>query len=338
MFLHARQTTAALRRAGVKVSADPAFDYNDATKPALDSPAVRAAGPDAVVQVAAPAPPRPFDVHIGRHPQLGIVATNPHSNQAAAYALAEAGFTRTGEHPSLYVLDEPEYEGDKRATAAVAALRDQGLRVASDLGFEPLTGSYQPADPFATRLIEEMHRTPASPAAPPARVAQNDDPFETRVFKAPVLGPVTPTAADPFNTVVHQPAGPSRDDQRADALLHDRAALSAEIASRLRAIEDQVRTDPGSVDFARVEAVIGEATTVLAGAGKDLASVAARPAAPAGARTSGPASPRARAALATSGRLRSTAALHATAAATTAASAPAVDPRIAWAAGNTNSR
>nr|BEK67562.1 hypothetical protein KPHV_47890 [Kitasatospora purpeofusca] len=235
-------------------------------------------------------------------------------------------------------MDEPEHEGDKRATTAVAALRDKGLRVGADLAFEPLTGPYVATDPFATRLIEEMDRTPASPASPSARVTQNEDPFETRVFKAPVLGPVTPAAADPFNTVVHPPAGPSRDDQRADAMLHDRASLSAEIASRLRAIEDQVRTNPGSVDLARVEAVVGEATTVLAGAGKDLAAVAARPAAAPAVRTSGPASPRARAALATSGRLRSSAALHATAAATTAASVPAVDPRIAWASGNTNSR
>ncbi|MFE2722803.1 hypothetical protein [Kitasatospora sp. NPDC059327] len=235
-------------------------------------------------------------------------------------------------------MDEPEFEGDKRASTAVAQLRGQGLRVASDLAFEPLTGPYESTDPFATRLIEEMNRTPASPAAPPARVAQNADPFETRVFKAPVLGPVTPTAPDPFGTVVHPPAGPSRDDQRADALLHDRAALSAEIASRLRAIEDQVRTNPGSVDLARIEAVVGEATTVLAGAGKDLAAVAARPAAAPAAHTSSPASPRARAALATSGRVRSAAALHATGAAATAASVPAVDPRIAWAAGHPISR
>ncbi|MEV0530753.1 hypothetical protein [Kitasatospora sp. NPDC050463] len=303
-----------------------------------DSPAVRAAGPDAVVQTSAPAPPRGFDVHIGRHPHLGIVATNPHSNQTAAYALAEAGFTRTGGNPGLYVMDEPEFEGDKRASTAVAALRGQGLRVASDLAFEPLSAPYESTDPFATRLIAEMDRTPPSAAAPPAQVAQNDDPFETRVFKAPVLGPVTPTVPDPFNTVVHPSAVPSRDDQRADALLHDRAALSAEIASRLRAIEDQVRTNPGSVDLARVEAVVGEATTVLAGAGRDLAAVAARPAAVPAAHTSSPASPRARAALATSGRLRSSAALHATAAAMTAASAPAVDPRIAWAAGRPNSR
>ncbi|WP_030458914.1 hypothetical protein [Kitasatospora sp. NRRL B-11411] len=235
-------------------------------------------------------------------------------------------------------MDEPEFEGDKRAATAVSTLRSKGLRVASDLAFEPLSGPYESTDPFATRLIEEMNRTPPSAAAEPARAAQNDDPFETRVFKAPILGPVTPTAPDPFNTIVHPPTGPSRDDQRADAMLHDRAALSAEIASRLRAIEDQVRTNPGSVDLTRIEAVVAEATTVLAGAGKDLAAVAARPTATPAARTSSAASPRARAALATSGRLRSSAALHATAAATTAASAPAVDPRIAWAAGNTNSR
>ncbi|WP_404868404.1 hypothetical protein ACI1MP_10015 [Kitasatospora griseola] len=235
-------------------------------------------------------------------------------------------------------MDEPEFEGDKRAATAVSTLRDKGLRVASDLAFEPLSGPYESTDLFATRLIEEMNRTPPSSAAPPAQVAQNDDPFETRVFKAPVLGPVTPTPTDPFNTVVHPPSGPSREDQRADALLHDRAALSAEIASRLRAIEDQVRTSPGSVDLTRIEAMVAEATTVLAGAGKDLAAVAARPAAAPAPRASGPGSPRARAALATSGRLRSTAALHATGTATAAASAPAVDPRIAWASGHQNSR
>ncbi|MGK4581654.1 hypothetical protein [Kitasatospora sp. HPMI-4] len=265
------------------------------------------------------------------------MATNPHSHQQAAFALAEAGFVRTREHPSLYVLDEPEYEGVQRATTAVSTLRGQGLRVATDLAFEPLGGPYESTDPFATRLIEAMDRTPPSPAVSP-RAATAEDPFATRVFKAPDLGPVTPAATtDPFDTVVHPPARPSRDERRADALLHDRAAMTAEIASRLRAIEEQVRADPGSVDLARVEAVIGEATTVLAGAGKDLAAVAATPAPPA-ARTSAPASPRARAALATSGRVRTAAALHATGAAATAASAQAVDPRIAWAAGHTNSR
>ncbi|MFE2108009.1 hypothetical protein ACFXAF_19395 [Kitasatospora sp. NPDC059463] len=334
VFLHARQTVAALRRGGVKVSADAAFDYNEATRPVPDSPATRAAGPGAVVQAGAP---RQHDVHIGRHPRLGIVATNPHGNQQAAFALAEAGFVRTREHPSLYVLDEPEYEGVQRAATAVSTLRGQGLRVASDLAFEPLGGPYESTDPFATRLIEAMDRTPPSPSAPP-RADPAEDPFATRLFKAPDLGPVAPpTPKDPFGTVVHPPAGPSRDEQRADAVLHDRVAMSAEIASRLRAIEEQVRTDPGSVDLARVEAVIGEATTVLAGAGKDLAAVAAAPAAPA-ARTSGASSPPARAALATSGRLRSAAAVHATGAAATATSAQAVDPRIAWAAGHTNSR
>ncbi|MEU9041437.1 MULTISPECIES: hypothetical protein [unclassified Kitasatospora] len=275
-------------------------------------------------------------MHIGRHPRLGIVATNPHGNQQAAFALAEAGFTRTREHPSLYVLDEPEFEGAKRTATAISTLRGQGLRVASDLAFEPLGGPYESTDPFATRLIEALDRT--SPAPAPDRLANAEDPFATRLFKAPDLGPISPVAqTDPFGTVVHPPAGPGRDEQGADALLHNRALLTAEIASRLRVIEEQVRADPGGVDLARVEAVIGEATTILAGAGKDLAAVAAAPTAPA-ARTSEPSSARARAALATSGRVRSAAALHATGAASTAASAQVVDPRIAWAAGHTNSR
>ncbi|MBD0688291.1 hypothetical protein [Streptomyces sp. CBMA123] len=277
-------------------------------------------------------------MHIGRHPRLGIVATNPHGNQQVAFALAEAGFTRTREHPSLYVLDEPEFEGTKRTATAISTLRGQGLRVASDLAFEPLGGPYESTDPFATRLIEAMDRTPPSPVPAPDHLANAEDPFVTRLFKAPDLGPIPPVPqTDPFGTVVHPPAGPSRDEQGADALLHNRALLTAEIASRLRVIEEQVRANPGGVDLARVEAVIGEATTILAGAGKDLAAVAAAPAAPA-ARTSGPGSARARAALATSGRVRSTAALHATGAASTAASAQVVDPRIAWAAGHTNSR
>ncbi|WP_370119363.1 hypothetical protein [Streptacidiphilus sp. MAP12-33] len=236
---------------------------------------------------------------------------------------------RTSPTSDLFALDEPEHEGDHRATRAVAQLRNQGVRVATDLAFEPLGGPYVPTDPFTTKLIAAMDRTPPSPA--PSPVPEHTDPFATRLIAPQDRTPPAPThtagQADPFGTVVH--AGPSAHDRGADALLHDRVAMTNEVAASLRSIDAQLRSDPAGVDLSRVETVIAQADTVLAGNSRDLASVAARPS---------PANPRARAALATGGRVRSTAALHSQSAASAAAAVPAVDPRIQWAAGHSNSR
>ncbi|MFH9351170.1 hypothetical protein [Kitasatospora sp. NPDC017646] len=331
---HVRQTVAELRHIGIPVTAAPEFDAvpNGLVPP---SPAVAAAGPGSVIHLSPPATSRSHDVAFGRHPQLGTVARNASDRQDVRLALAEAGFVRTSPTSDLFALDEPEFEGDLRTSTAIARLRDQGVRVAADLAFEPLDGPYTPTDPFATRLVAAMNRTPPSPE-PSAAPSPSADPFETKLIKAPDLsGPAAPKGADPFNTVLHGPVGPSVDERRTDAMLHDRAAMSAEIASRLRAIQQQLRGDLSGIDPARIEAVIGEATTVLAGASKDLASAAAPAARPAAA---SPTSPRARAALAVSGQVRSGAALQAQGAAATATAAPAVDPRIAWAAGNRNTR
>ena len=306
-----RQTVAFLRHSGVQVEAAEEFDYTAASRPSLPSPAQAAAGPTATVQAAPPARSPSIDVTIGRHPRLGIVARNLSDSDQARHAFAEAGFVRTDPRTDLYALDEPEFEGKQRATTALRTLRSQGLRVAADLVFEPLGGPYVPTDPFATQLIAAMDRTPPSPAPSPAA-----------------------EQTDPFGTVAH--AGPSAQDRGADALLHDRVAMNNEVAASLRAIQAQLRADPTSIDVSRVESVISQADTVLAGSSRDLASVAARPATTAV--RSGPASPRARAALATGGRVRSSAAPHAQSAASAAAAVPAVDPRIQWAAGHPNSR
>ncbi|MGA5704517.1 hypothetical protein [Peterkaempfera bronchialis] len=332
-----RQTVAFLRRSGVQVEAAEEFDYTAASQPSLPSPAQAAAGPSATVQAAPPARTPGIDVAIGRHPRLGIVARNVSGSDQARRAFAEAGFVRTGPRSDLYALDEPEFEGEQRATAALRTLRKQGLRVAADLAFEPLGGPYVPTDPFATRLIAAMDRTPPSPA--PSPVAEQADPLaiwliapENRTPPSPA--PHTAGQSDPFGTVVH--TGPSAQDRSADALLHDRVAMNNEVAASLRAIDAQLRADPASIDVSRVESVIAQADTVLAGNSRDLASVAARPATAAA--PPGPASPRARAALATGGRVRSSAALQAQSAASAAADVPAVDPRIQWAAGHPNSR
>ncbi|MGV9268384.1 hypothetical protein ACWDRR_27390 [Kitasatospora sp. NPDC003701] len=276
---------------------------------------------------------------IGRHPQLGIIARVPFVQPHIRPVLAEAGFVRLPPPRSdLFALDEPEHEGDRRATRAVAQLRNQGVRVATDLAFEPLGGPYVPTDPFATRLIAAVDRTPASPEPSPA--AEQTDPFATRLIAPedrtqPSPAPYAAGQSDPFGTVVH--TGPSAQDRGADALLHDRVAMNNEVAASLRAINAQLRSDPAGVDFSRVESVIAQADTVLAGNSRDLAGVAARPATAVAARPSS-ANPRARAALATGGRVRSSAALHAQSAASAAAAVPAVDPRIQWAAGHQNSR
>ncbi|MFD9592540.1 hypothetical protein ACFWA9_07240 [Kitasatospora sp. NPDC059973] len=333
-----RQTVAFLRHSGVQVEAAQEFDYTAASQPSLPSPAQAAASADAVVHLAPPVPSLAHEVAIGRHPQLGIIARVPFVQPHIRPALAEAGFVRLPPPKSdLFALDEPEHEGDRRATRAVAQLRNQGVRVATDLAFEPLGGPYVPTDPFATRLIAAMDRTPASPEPSPA--AEQTDPFATRLIAPedrtqPSPAPYAAGQSDPFGTVVH--TGPSAQDRGADALLHNRVAMNNEVAASLRAIDSQLRADPASIDVSRVESVIAQADTVLAGNSRDLASVAARPATAAA--RPGPASPRARAALATGGRIRSSAALQAQSAASAAAAVPAVDPRIQWAAGHSNSR
>jgi len=330
LFLHVRQTVALLRHSGVQVEAAPEFDYTPASKPPLPSTAQAAAGTDAVAHAGPSAPALTPEVAIGRHPQLGIVAHIPFVQPHMRPALAEAGFVRTSSTSDLFALDEPEHEGDHRATRAVAQLRNQGVRVATDLAFEPLGGPYVPTDPFATRLIAAMDRTPPSPA--PSPVPELTDPFATRLIAQDRTPPAhTAGQADPFGAVVH--TGPSAHDRGADALLHDRVAMNTEVAASLRSIDAQLRSDPAGIDLSRVATVIAQADTVLAGNSRDLASVAARPTT---ARPS-PASPRARAALATSGRVRSSAALHSRSAASAAAAVPAVDPRIQWAAGHPNS-
>ncbi len=356
-----RQTVAFLRHSGVQVEAAEEFDYTAASQPSLPSPAQAAAGPTANVQASPPARTTSIDVTIGRHPQLGIVARNLSDSPEAQRAFADAGFVRTDPRSDLYALNEPEAEGEQRATTVLRTLRGQGLRVAADLTFEPLDGPYVSTDPFATRLIAAMNRTPPSPAPSPA--AEHTDPFATQLIAPEARTPASPAHAagqsdpfatqriapearipaspahaagqsDPFGTVVH--TGPSVQDRGADALLHNRVAMNAEIAASLRAIDAQLRADPAAVDFSRVESVIAQADTVLAGNSRDLAAVAARPAAVAA--RPGPASPRTRAALATGGRVRASAALHAQSAASAAAAVPAIDPRIQWAAGHTNSR
>ncbi|MET8623733.1 hypothetical protein ABZW30_08250 [Kitasatospora sp. NPDC004669] len=339
LFLQARQAVAALRRRSVKVSADPAFDYTAAAQPTAPSPSALAAGPDAVVVTAAPAQHR-HDVAIGLHPRLGIVATVPTELPFAVSMLHKAGFTHA--EGGMYTLERGPQSG-ARATDAVREMRRNGLRVASDLRFEPLTEPYRSTDPFATKLIAALDRTPAAPEATPGE-GQALDPFETRLFPVaersadPRAVPKAEPdqALDPFGTRLIPAAQrevrpavdqPTLAEQRADALVHDRLAMMTEVSARLRGIDRQLRTDPAAIDPTRVEAVISQAETTLSMSGMELAGVAARAPRP----TAAPASPRARAALARSSRVQTTATLGATDAAATAARPQAVDPRKAYA-------
>ncbi|MDH6111318.1 hypothetical protein P3T36_003342 [Kitasatospora sp. MAP12-15] len=333
IFLQARQAVAAMRARGVKVSADPAFDYTPATRP--PSPSALAAGPDAVVVSASPSAHR-HDVTIGNHPRHGVVATVPSDQPFAVSRLQQAGFIRADDH--MYTVGRGP-EAAERATDAVRELRKAGLTVATDLAYEPLDEPYVPTDPFATKLIAAMERTPPSPT-PAQAEAQALDPFFTRLIPAADRTP-RPQAApqqqaptlDPFGTRL-VPAGerevrPSVGEQRDDALVHDRVSMMNEISARLRGIEQQLRTDPSSLDAERVEAVIAQASTTLSATGKELAGVAAR--SPRPALTAPAASPRARAALARSSRVQVGATLGAAEAANSTAAAPAIDPRKAYA-------
>jgi hypothetical protein len=71
-----------------------------------------------------PAPEHPLpDIMVGRHPDFGIVATNPKHLAASAWMLKGFDFHPVPGHPHLYALASQERDGQGRTTRAVALLR-----------------------------------------------------------------------------------------------------------------------------------------------------------------------------------------------------------------------
>lgn len=77
------------------------------------------------------------DIAVGRHPDFGIVASNPKHLAASAWMLRGFDFRPIPDHPNLYALANQLRDGQGRATRAVALLRKAGYRVEADAAFDP---------------------------------------------------------------------------------------------------------------------------------------------------------------------------------------------------------
>jgi hypothetical protein len=140
VVLHLRDLVAALRRTGVRVNADPAYEYLADTATAQARAANHGIDPRVEFMQARPR----VEVAVGRHPEFGIVAAVPYENPGALRDLTDAGFRRTA-NSKLYALQRSDVEPTSWTTDVVAGLRASGLRVSADLAFEPTAPSYAPS-------------------------------------------------------------------------------------------------------------------------------------------------------------------------------------------------
>ncbi|KQV20945.1 MULTISPECIES: hypothetical protein [unclassified Kitasatospora] len=323
---------AALRSIGAEVRADPEFESS--AHPGHPSPSSVAAGvgativtPGAATAPTTSAPAGNSDVAVGEHPLHGITATNPSGSPAAARLLATAGFYRVPGHPTLLSLTEQQAGGPERARDTVAKLRAAGLSVAADTAFEPHPLA-DDQDPFHTRVIKAAADADGEP--------ELQDPFATRIIPAPKQDtdrPTAPTAGlDPFATQLHPAPGQAAQDSRVGALLSNRQAALAAVQEILDGLAQQLRDDPQALDPAQVSAVLEQAQTTLGGVRRDLETISAaaparawRPAQAARPAASPALGARAQAATATSLRLG-----RVSAAQPVEAAAQSVDPRLAY--------
>ncbi|SHN22940.1 hypothetical protein [Actinacidiphila paucisporea] len=89
------------------------------------------------------------DIAVGRHPDFGIVATNPKRLAASAWMLRGLDFHPVPGHPHLYALADQERDGPGRAIRALALLRRANYRVEVDAEFDTFPAAPGPV-PAAT--------------------------------------------------------------------------------------------------------------------------------------------------------------------------------------------
>jgi len=95
------------------------------------------------------------DVAVGRHPDFGIVASNPKHLAASAWMLRGFGFHPIPGHPDLYALADQQHDGRGRATRAVDLLRRANYRVEADAEFDTFPATPEPVPAAAsTQRIE----------------------------------------------------------------------------------------------------------------------------------------------------------------------------------------
>jgi hypothetical protein len=84
-------------------------------------------------------PPEPHAI-IGRHPEYGIVATNPTQHHVVDWYFERCNFSRVPGHPFLYAFDGPPGTEMTRTQAMVGLMRRAGFAVETDLTLPPSSG------------------------------------------------------------------------------------------------------------------------------------------------------------------------------------------------------
>ncbi|WP_441247374.1 hypothetical protein [Kitasatospora sp. McL0602] len=77
------------------------------------------------------------DIAVTRHPEHGIVATNPRDLPAGHWMLERLGFHPVPDQLKLFALTDQPRSGRDHAAQAVRMLRSAGYSVAADTEFEP---------------------------------------------------------------------------------------------------------------------------------------------------------------------------------------------------------
>ena len=173
VFLHLRELVSALRGLGLRVNADPAFDYLAAE---ADSPAADRAM-DGVEVLDAAERPR-LQAAIGSHPEHGTVVRLLDDQPAAHRVLQQAGFAPVP-GSRLHAHTGTAQERLTAARSVLAGLRAAGLVVASDLAYEAPAALDQRLAKVAARARAARAVSPhahSARTAAPARAAAVGDP------------------------------------------------------------------------------------------------------------------------------------------------------------------
>lgn len=94
------------------------------------------------------------DIAVGRHPDFGIVATNPKNLAAGAWMLRGFDFHPVPGHPDLHALADQQRDGPGRATRAVDFLRRASYRVEVDAEFDSFHAAPEPVSAAVTQRVE----------------------------------------------------------------------------------------------------------------------------------------------------------------------------------------
>lgn len=94
------------------------------------------------------------DIAVGRHPDFGIVASNPKRLAASAWMLRGFDFHPVPGHPGLHVLADQQRDGRKRAVRAVDLLRRANYQVQADAEFDFFPAAPDVAPAAVPRRVE----------------------------------------------------------------------------------------------------------------------------------------------------------------------------------------